>query len=123
LPQPTIGFGLRLQTSAAPYGQTKFPTSVLGDSDRLLTRHSLGDYLGFRHGLYLFWSWFLLLQTGVRHSSKPSIHFGPHLFAMGFHLSSVSIHFGGKKTKLGFHPGHQMFQHLFHLAWIHLPIN
>jgi hypothetical protein len=56
LPQPTIAFGPRLQTSAAPYGQKKVPRSVLGDSDRLLVCRSLGDFLGFRHGLWLFWS-------------------------------------------------------------------
>jgi hypothetical protein len=106
----------------APHGQTLLASSVFVGSDRLLIRRSNWDIQGLLHGLGLPWGWFLL-QIGVRYSSKPSIHFGPHLFAMGFHLSSVGIHFGGEKTKLGFHPGHQMFQHLLHLAWIHLPIN
>jgi hypothetical protein len=117
LPGTTIFLGPFLPLSVAPHGQTQFTSSVFGGLTRFLLRCSLRDFLGFCHGLWLFWSWFLLLQMGERHSS-PGIHFGHHLFVMGFPLLSVGM-------QLGLHPGlvgihlDQEFQYLFHCALLH----
>jgi hypothetical protein len=71
VPEPTVSFGPRLQLPAAPYDQKQVPRSVLGGSDSLLVRRSLGDFLGLCYGLCLFWNWFLLLQAF--NLSRPAI--------------------------------------------------
>jgi hypothetical protein len=93
----------------APHGQTQLTGLVLGGLTRFLLRCTLRDYLGLRHGLWNFWSWFLLLQIGVRHSFKPSIYFGPHLFEIGFpfgpHFFAMGFPFGPHFFEKGFHYG------------------
>jgi hypothetical protein len=89
LPGQTIGLAPYLRLSAAPYGQTSIPISVIQCSDNLQSGVFVTDFVTLYYGLCFFYNY---LKTSRLKYFLTSPNFGSFRFLTGYYPFTPYFH-------------------------------